>query len=182
MKKHPDKNAWDKKRLFIEVMSAFIICLIGIKYGEQKSVINYNGNVITYQIYQDVIKSIDEANESLGESINGQNIADYAEKFVNAPYVYGGVGLTTGVDSSGFVQTIFKHFGFVVPRTIEGMKSIGEEVIIAKAKAGDIICMQNAVGIYLGNNQYIYSSQTAGKVVITDINDAAIVSVRRVVQ
>lgn len=182
MKKQPDKNSWDKKRLLIESIVAFAVCIIGIKYGEQKTVINYNGDVVTYKVYQDVVQSIDEANDLAGEAISGEDVANFAQQFEGVPYVYGGMGLTTGVDSSGFVKTVFKHFGLIVPRTVEGMKSIGEEVIIANAKAGDIICTQDSAGIYLGSNRYVYASKSADKVIISEIDDAAIVSVRRLIK
>lgn len=176
-----DTNLWDKKRLLVETITALIICFVGIKFGESKSIINYNGDVITYEVYADMVKSIDEVNNVASESTQGEEIAEYAMQFIGSPYVYGGIGLTTGVDSSGFVKTVFKHFGFSVPRSIEGIKSIGEEVTLAQVRAGDIVCYGRDIGISIGNGKIIYSSESVGKVITSEINDAATVTVRRII-
>ena len=48
---------------------------------------------------------------------NGQVIVDYACQFIGNPYVWGGTSLTDGADCSGFVQSVFAHFGISLPRT-----------------------------------------------------------------
>ena len=47
----------------------------------------------------------------------GQAIVDYACQFIGNPYVWGGTSLTNGADCSGFVQSVFAHFGISLPRT-----------------------------------------------------------------
>ena len=47
----------------------------------------------------------------------GQQIVNYAVQFVGNPYVYGGTSLTNGADCSGFVQSVYAHFGISLPRT-----------------------------------------------------------------
>lgn len=179
-KKSKDKNVWDKKRLVIETITAIAICFIGIQFGASQNTIVYNGDVITYEVYSEVIKSIDEANEEIGQKTQGQEIVEYALRFIGEPYVYGGVGLTNGADSSGFVKTLYKHFGFVVPRSIDGIKSIGTEVTLAEAEPGDIVCYETEVGVYIGDGEMISSSKRANMVAISTVNDAATVTVRRI--
>ena len=45
-----------------------------------------------------------------------QEIVDFAMQFEGNPYVYGGTSLTNGADCSGFVQSVYAHFGVNLPR------------------------------------------------------------------
>ncbi|MFR5582880.1 MAG: C40 family peptidase [[Clostridium] scindens] len=47
---------------------------------------------------------------------------DYACQFIGNPYVWGGTSLTNGADCSGFVQSVFAHFGISLPRTTWDME------------------------------------------------------------
>ena len=38
-------------------------------------------------------------------------VIDYACQFIGNPYVWGGTSLTEGADCSGFVQSVYAHFG-----------------------------------------------------------------------
>ena len=59
---------------------------------------------------------------------NGQVIVDYACQFIGNPYVWGGTSLTDGADCSGFVQSVFAHFGISLPRTTYDQINAGVEV------------------------------------------------------
>ena len=59
-------------------------------------------------------KAEEEAKEKAG---SGQAVVDYACQFIGNPYVWGGTSLTNGADCSGFVQSVYKHFGVNLPRT-----------------------------------------------------------------
>lgn len=37
---------------------------------------------------------------------------EYASQFIGNPYVWGGTSLTEGADCSGFVQQIYKAYGY----------------------------------------------------------------------
>ena len=77
---------------------------------------------------------------------NGQAIVDYACQFIGNPYVWGGTSLTNGADCSGFVQSVFAHFGIALPRTTWDMENAGTAVSYDQAVAGDII-LYNGHGI-----------------------------------
>ena len=71
---------------------------------------------------------------------NGQVIVDYACQFIGNPYVWGGTSLTDGADCSGFVQSVFAHFGISLPRTTYDQINAGVEVSYDQAMPGDLIC------------------------------------------
>ena len=98
-------------------------------------------------------------NVSVSGSGTGADIAKYALGYVGKiPYVWGGNSLSTGVDCSGFVVQVYKAFGYSLgTRTSFGMRSIGKEVSLSNAKAGDIICYSGHVAIYLGNNKIVHA-------------------------
>ena len=87
---------------------------------------------------------------------NGQAIVDYACQFIGNPYVWGGTSLTNGADCSGFVQSVFAHFGIALPRTTWDMENAGTAVSYDQAVAGDIILYNGHVGIYPAGNLYEY--------------------------
>ena len=84
------------------------------------------------------------------------------------PYVWGGNSLETGVDCSGFVQQISKHFGMDVTSGRSTTYSIMRElatVDINDIKPGDLVVRgsDNAhVGVYIGNGQVMHFSTSSG--------------------
>ncbi len=55
----------------------------------------------------------------------GQSVVDYAYQFLGNPYVWGGTSLTNGADCSGFVQSVYAHFGISLPRTSYEQRTAG---------------------------------------------------------
>ena len=97
-------------------------------------------------------KAEEEASAKAG---TGQAIVDYACQFIGNPYVWGGTSLTNGADCSGFVQSVFAHFGISLPRTTWDMENVGTPVSYDQAIAGDIILYDGHVGIYMGDGQIV---------------------------
>ena len=91
-------------------------------------------------------------------SSKGQQVANYAKKFIGNPYKYGGTSLTRGADCSGFTQSVYKHFGYKIPRTSSAQREAGTKVSWSKKKAGDLICYSGHVAIYIGNNKIVHAS------------------------
>ncbi|MCI5595239.1 MAG: C40 family peptidase [Lachnospiraceae bacterium] len=113
----------------------------------------------------------------------GSAIVAYAKKFVGNPYKWGGTSLTKGADCSGFTQSVFKHFGYSLPRTSASQRSAGTKVSsLKKAKAGDLICYYGHVAIYMGSNKIIHaSSAKTGIKISTNAAYRKIASIRRIV-
>lgn len=119
--------------------------------------------------------------KSSGGSAAGRAVADYALQFIGNPYVYGGTSLTGGADCSGFVQSVYKHFGISVPRTSSEQRSAGREVSYSEAQPGDIICYAGHVAIYIGNGQIVHASTPSTGIKTGTATYRSILSVRRLV-
>lgn len=120
---------------------------------------------------------------SVGNSANlGQEIANYALKFLGNPYVYGGTSLTNGADCSGFVQSVYKHFGISLPRTSGEQGKAGRAVDgVANAKPGDLVWYSGHIGIYIGNEQIVHASNPKKGIIISNVHYRKILGIRRIV-
>ena len=112
---------------------------------------------------------------------NGQVIVDYACQFIGKPYVWGGTSLTDGADCSGFVQSVFAHFGISLPRTTYDQINAGVEVSYDQAMPGDLICYDGHIGIYIGNGQIVNAQNPEQGIGISPATYTTILSVRRIV-
>ncbi|MBO5033010.1 MAG: C40 family peptidase [Lachnospiraceae bacterium] len=114
-------------------------------------------------------------------SAKGKEIAIYACGFVGNPYVAGGTSLTNGADCSGFTQSVFKAYGYSLPRNSTSQRSVGREVSYAEAEPGDIICYPGHVAIYIGNGKIVHASSAKTGIKISNALYRDILCVRRVV-
>ncbi len=126
-----------------------------------------------------VVTKVKDVTASGSSSSKGTEIANYALQYVGNPYVYGGTSLTNGADCSGFVQTVFKHFGYTLLRTAdEQMKGPSSSQISSGYTAGTSIKVSTStlqpgdllfygtssyashVAIYIGNGQIVHASNS----------------------
>lgn len=136
-------------------------------------------NVSTEQNSGSEKKQEDVKPASDGQRTLGQQVVDYACQFIGNPYVWGGTSLTDGADCSGFVQSVFSHFGVSLPRTTWDMESSGTEVSYDQAVAGDIILYDGHVGIYMGDGQIVNAINDEMGIGILPATFTNIVTVRR---
>ena len=104
-----------------------------------------------------------------------QEIVDFAMQFEGNPYVYGGTSLTNGADCSGFVQSIFKHFGITTGRSSRDQAANGKTIAVKDAQPGDLLFYAsgdyiNHVAIYIGGNQVIHASNSRTGIIISPAN------------
>jgi cell wall-associated NlpC family hydrolase len=106
---------------------------------------------------------------------NKSNIVTTAKKYLNVPYVWGGMS-PKGFDCSGYLNYVFnKSAGKKLPRTVGDIYKQG--VKVSSPQAGDLVFFEtykpgaSHAGIYLGNNQFIHSSSSKG-VSITSMNNS----------
>lgn len=119
----------------------------------------------------------EESKENTTSKVSGQDIVEYAKKYLGYDYVLGGTSPKTGFDCSGFTKYVYNHFGYKLSRTSKAQAKNGKEVAKSDLQPGDIIIFKNQsltsighVGIYIGNNKIIHASEPGVGVVITDMN------------
>lgn len=112
----------------------------------------------------------------------GREIADYAMQFIGNPYVYGGTSLTNGADCSGFVQSVYKHFGISLPRTSGEQGSSGRAVEgLEYAKPGDLVWYSGHIGIYIGGGKIVHASNPKNGIITSDATYRKILGIRRII-
>lgn len=119
------------------------------------------------------------------EEQNTENWSDRArEVLVNAlsltgiRYKYGGSSPETGFDCSGFVRYVFKQAAsLTLPRSAIEISQLGTTVPKNELQPGDLVFFNTLksafshVGIYLGNNRFIHSPSSGGKVRVENMQD-----------
>lgn len=114
------------------------------------------------------------------QASGGQAVVDYACQFIGNPYVWGGTSLTNGADCSGFVQSVYAHFGVSLPRTTYDMENVGTPVSYDQALPGDIVLYDGHVGLYMGDGNIVNAMNEADGIGICSATYTPIITVRRV--
>lgn len=96
------------------------------------------------------------------------------------PYSYGASG-PDSFDCSGLVQYSFSSVGVGVPRTSSELAQAGTEVQPGDIRAGDLVCWEGHVGIYIGGGQYVHAPQTGDVVRTADLSSRPPNTIRRVI-
>lgn len=101
-----------------------------------------------------------------------QEIVDFALQFVGNPYVWGGTSLTNGADCSGFVQSVFAHFGYELPRVAAAQYDAATSVSLDDVKVGDLIFYGSGishVAIYMGDGKIVHAANSASGIITSEI-------------
>jgi len=114
------------------------------------------------------------------KSIGLKRDADYvratAQKYLNAPYLWGGKS-PFGIDCSGFTQMVFKINGYKLYRDASQQVKQGRKVVFKDAQPGDLAFFRNKtdnvshVGILMPDERIIHAS---GKIRIDYFNEEGI--------
>lgn len=128
-----------------------------------------------------VSKEEEAAQAEKKQESKGSAVVSYASQFVGNPYVWGGTSLTNGADCSGFVMSVYAHFGVSLPHSSSALRNVGTGVSLSEIKPGDIVCYEGHVGIYAGNNTLVHASNKKDGIKYTSpITYRNIVAIRRI--
>ena len=101
-------------------------------------------------------------------------LVNFALQFVGNPYVYGGTSLTNGADCSGFVMSVFKEFGYDLPRAAAAQYEASQKKDISQLETGDLVFYGaggiNHVALYIGNGKIVHASTAATGIKVSDYN------------
>lgn len=109
-------------------------------------------------------------------SSKGYKASVYAQKFVGNRYVWGGTSLTRGTDCSGFTMSVYKKFGYRIPRTSREQSTYGKKVSFSHLAPGDLIFYThgtgrvNHVAMYIGNGNIVHASNPKTGIKISKYN------------
>ena len=125
--------------------------------------------------------SQEKPSSSSSGSAKGQEIANFACQYVGNPYVAGGTSLTNGADCSGFVMSVYKNFGYSLPRSSYAQSGVGKSVSYAEAQPGDIIYYGGHVAIYIGNGRIVHASTERTGIKTESATYRGIITIRRII-
>lgn len=117
------------------------------------------------------------------EKENKRNeVVDFALQFVGNPYVYGGTSLTNGADCSGFVMSVYKNFGYSLPRTTWGMETSGVAVSESDIRPGDLVLYEGHVGIYMGEGNIVHARNSRCGITTNNMHYQTVKTIRRIIE
>lgn len=115
-----------------------------------------------------------------------ESILQFASQFIGNPYVWGGTSLTDGADCSGFVQQIYKQYGYDLPRVAEDQSQCGTKIPVEDAQPGDLIFYAKEghiyhVVMYAGDGKTIEAASTKLGIIESKVNTKTAVWATRII-
>lgn len=111
----------------------------------------------------------DAQNNKVVETSKGEQIVEYAKKYLGCKYVYGASGPNT-FDCSGFTMYVLKNFGVTLSHSATAQSKVGTYVEKENLMPGDLVFFTdyetgNGIGhcgIYVGDGNFIHASSGTG--------------------
>jgi cell wall-associated NlpC family hydrolase len=95
-----------------------------------------------------------------------------AERFVGAPYVWGGKTVA-GLDCSGLIQTALQATGKAAPRDTDMMeKALGGAVSLSEVRRGDLVFWKGHMGVMLDEARLLHANAFHMAVAIEPLAEA----------
>ena len=96
---------------------------------------------------------------------------DTAEKFLAAPYVWGGRD-SLGLDCSGLIQQAFYAAGLSCPRDTDQQARLGRDIDPATLRRGDLVFWKGHVGMMLDGARLLHANAHHMAVAVEALRDA----------
>ncbi|MDH3215377.1 MAG: C40 family peptidase [Candidatus Krumholzibacteria bacterium] len=103
-------------------------------------------------------------------------IVQYANSFIGTPYRSGGAS-RSGMDCSGLVLNVYRHFDISLPRRSLDQSRVGDHIGRGDVEPGDLVFFKTSrtnpvshVGIYIGRGRFIHASTRARRVRVDEMN------------
>lgn len=131
---------------------------------ERENITDNANNNIEEQTANNTTTDVQNENTS-----KGQEIADFAKKYLGCKYVYGASGPST-FDCSGFTMYVYKNFGISLSHSARAQSKNGVYVAKQDLKPGDLVFFKDYetmdgighCGIYIGDGNFIHASSGTG--------------------
>lgn len=174
-----------KKNMVIKCTIVFFTflggCLISTQNAIADTTLTSNKEIIiktakVIQAFSDVEVSLDNNDTASRGSIGkGNEVVNYAYKFLGKPYVYGAAG-PNAFDCSGLTQYVYNKFGVDISRTTYTQVNVGTKVDKNNLRAGDLVFFNtygsiSHVGIYIGNGEFIHAPRSGKPVMVSSLSD-----------
>ena len=121
----------------------------------------------------------EEESTASATSSEGNDVVEFAKKYLGYKYVAGGSSPSTGFDCSGFTTYVFRNFGVSLNRSSKDQIKNGTAVSKSNLQPGDIVIFKNQgktvighVGIYIGSGNFIHAANKKEGVVITALSSS----------
>ena len=143
--------------------------------------------IITPEENQALYYTLTSTKEGTPNGAVRESILEYASQFIGNPYVWGGTSLTEGADCSGFVQQIYKAYGYDLPRVAQDQSQYGTQIPVEDAQPGDLIFYAKAghvyhVVMYAGDGKTIEAANTKAGIISGTVNTENAVWATRILE
>lgn len=125
------------------------------------------------EVVREENKNVNQANNTQNntqvQTSKGNQIVEYAKKYLGCKYVYGASG-PNKFDCSGFTMYVFKNFGVKLSHSATAQSKVGTYVAKENLQLGDLVFFTdyetgNGIGhcgIYIGEGNFIHASSGTG--------------------
>lgn len=169
----------------IKILTKFIVVgfvFIGeYNIGSECRLVNacerYKNNFTISNLYNEKNNCTDSGNVEIsrGSYDRGNEVVNYAYKFLGKPYVYGATG-PNAFDCSGLTQYVYNKCGADLSRTTYTQVKQGIRVDRHNLKSGDLVFFNTQgslshVGIYIGSGKFIHAPRSGKPVMISSLDE-----------
>jgi cell wall-associated NlpC family hydrolase len=113
------------------------------------------------------VKAVTVALDGVVAASSGENIVKSAAQLSGTPYLWGGMS-SQGIDCSGLVYTVYRLYGWELPRDADQQFEVGAPVGRKELEPGDLLFFGKDsndithVGIYQGEGNMLHASGSIG--------------------